>query len=55
MGTKFDIMKTHTFTIDESNWIDSKYRTIEWERRVDIIRWEHNYETKQYIITIKIK
>ena len=37
------------------DWKDSKYRTREWERRVDIAVWEHNYEKNEYYITINIK
>lgn len=48
-------MKTHTISVKEEDWSNSKYRTLEWERRVDIVRWEHNYENKIYNIEIKIK
>ena len=36
--------------VKEIDWKDSKYRTVEWERTVDIKRWEHDYELKQYVI-----
>ena len=48
-------MKTHTFEVKEADWKDSKYRTRDWERRVNITRWEHDYVAKMYYITIKIK
>lgn len=48
-------MKTHTFEIKEKDWFESKYRTIKWEERVNISRWEHDYEKKMYFITIQIK
>lgn len=36
--------------IEECDWNDSKYRTVEWERSVSIVRWEHNYEENIYTI-----
>ena len=36
--------------IAEKDWKDSKYRTVEWEQSVTIIKWTHDYEKKQYII-----
>lgn len=36
--------------IEEKDWKNSKYRTKEWEDSVEILKWEHNYETKKYII-----
>jgi hypothetical protein len=54
-GTKIDNMKTHRITIKESDWNDSKYKTKEWEIRVNIARWEHDYVNKVYHIDIKIK
>lgn len=36
--------------IKEADWADSKYQTKEWERTVDIKRWEHDYKLKQYVI-----
>lgn len=48
-------MKTHTFKIEEKDWSSSKYKTRDWEKRVDITRWEHDYIDKVYRITIKIK
>ena len=48
-------MKTHTIEVKEVNWKDSKYRTREWEKRVDIVKWEHDYVDKVYKITIRIK
>lgn len=54
-GYKNKMMKTHTIEVKEENWKDSKYRTREWERRVDITRWEHDFVNKIYKITIRIK
>lgn len=48
-------MKTHTFKIPESEWKNSKQRTRKWEKRVNIVKWIHDYENKMYFITIKIK
>jgi len=48
-------MKTHRIEVSEEDWKTSKYRTREWEKRVDIVRWEHDYENKVYKIDIKIK
>lgn len=48
-------MKTHIFKINESDWESSKYRTKDWEKRVNIVRWEHDYEKGVYLITIKTK
>lgn len=48
-------MKTHEITVKEKDWPKSKYKERDWEKRVDIIRWEHNYEEKVYKINIKIK
>ncbi len=39
--------------IAESEWDSSVYRTREWENTVEIIRWEHDYENKQYVIEFK--
>jgi hypothetical protein len=48
-------MKTHTFEIPEAEWAESKYRTREWEKRVKITRWEHDYVDKMYRISIQTK
>lgn len=48
-------MKTHTFEIKEEDYKNSKYSTSEWEKRVNITRWEHDYVDKMYRITIRIK
>tara|TARA_R110002050_G_scaffold34397_8_gene86862 strand:+ start:27979 stop:28125 length:147 start_codon:yes stop_codon:yes gene_type:complete len=48
-------MKTHVFTVKEENWSESKFRTKEWEKRVNIVRWEHDFVDKVYYITIRIK
>lgn len=37
--------------IKEEDWQESKYRTIQWEQSVEIVRWEHDYEKKTYTIT----
>jgi hypothetical protein len=37
-------MKTHTIEVKAEDWKDSKYRTREWEKRVDIARWEHHFD-----------
>jgi len=47
--------KTHDIIVKEEDWATSKYRTREWEKRVDIARWEHDYEKKIYTITINVK
>jgi len=41
--------------IKEEDWETSIYRTREWEGSVEIVRWEHDYENKQYIIDYKEK
>jgi len=41
--------------IKEEDWNNSIYRTREWEQSVEIIRWEHDYEKKQYVIDYKEK
>jgi len=41
--------------IKEEDWESSIYKTREWEQSVEIIRWEHDYENKQYIIDYKEK
>ena len=48
-------MKTHKIIVKGEDWDESKYRTREWERRVNIIKWTHDYENEEYIIEIKIK
>ncbi len=48
-------MDKKVITIKEEDWNDSEHRTREWEKSVEIVRWEHNYETKEYIITYKEK
>jgi hypothetical protein len=48
-------MNTHTFEIKERDWQASKFRTRGWEKRVNIVRWEHDYENEMYFITIKTK
>jgi hypothetical protein len=41
--------------IKEAAWEASIYRTREWEQSVEIIRWEHDYEKRQYVIDYKEK
>lgn len=41
--------------IKEEDWANSIYRTIEWENSVILLRWEHDYVNKQYIIDYKEK
>jgi hypothetical protein len=48
-------MKTHTFEIKEVDMKGSKYETPEWHKRVDVIKWEHDFEDAIYRITIRIK
>lgn len=48
-------MRTHTIIVSEEDWPTSKYRTREWEKRVNIIKWVHDYEQREYRITIGIK
>ena len=36
--------------VKECDWETSKYRTVEWEQSVEIVRWEHDYEKRQYVI-----
>lgn len=48
-------MKTHKITVKEEDWAESQYRTRKWEKRVNIVRWEHDYENKEYNIDIQIK
>ena len=48
-------MSNHTFVIKEKDWMSSKQRTIQWESRVNIIEWIHDYVKKEYRITIKTK
>ena len=45
--------KRNIITIKEEDFKDSKFNTKEWEQRVNIVQWEHNYVTKEYIITIE--
>ena len=42
-----------TIIIKEKDWEDSKYRTKEWEMKVVITYWEHNFEKGKYIIKYK--
>ena len=40
----------HKIVIKEADYKDSIYNTKEWNRSVKVITWEHNFETKEYII-----
>lgn len=48
-------MKTHTIEVTEVEMKGSKYETSEWHKRVDVVKWEHDFEDAMYFITIKIK
>lgn len=48
-------MKTHTFIVKEEDWKESKYRTREWEERVNIVKWTHDFVKGEYEIIIKTK
>ena len=37
--------------VPESEWVESKYRTREWEQSVEIRHWMHDYENGEYVIT----
>lgn len=41
--------------ISEEDYIKSEYITQKWEQSVVITNWEHDFETKQYIIKYKEK
>lgn len=45
-------MKKPNIIVKEEDWEGSKFRTQKWETRVNIINWEHNYEEKEYKITL---
>ena len=36
--------------IKEEDWKTSMYLTRAWEKTVEIVRWEHDYENKIYVI-----
>lgn len=48
-------MKTKRISIPEDKFENSKFETKEWESRVNIARWEHDFENKIYHIDIKVK
>ena len=48
-------MKTHRITVNEQDWKNSKYTTRNWEKRVNIVRWEHDFVDQEYRIDIEIK
>ena len=41
--------------ISEEDYNNSQYSTKEWEQSVTIVRWEHNFEEKNYTITFEEK
>ena len=45
----------HQVIIKESDWVNSKYRTKEWEQTVEIVRWEHDYIERIYTIDFNQK
>ena len=44
--------KKTIITVKEQDWETSKFRTKEWEARVNITRWEHDFEKQEYYITL---
>ena len=36
--------------ISEEDYKNSQYSTKEWEQSVTVVRWEHNFEEKNYTI-----
>ena len=44
--------KEHIITVKEWSFKRTKFCTKEWEQRVNIIRWEHDFEKKEYYITL---
>ena len=44
--------KQSIITVKEEDWKDSKFSTKEWQNRVNITCWEHDFEKKEYIITL---
>jgi len=48
-------MKTHKIVVKGEDWSESKYRTREWEKRVNIVKWTHDYVKNEYEIEIGIK
>jgi len=49
MGKK---KRENSITIKENDWETSKFKTKEWARRVNITRWEHDFEKEEYNITL---
>lgn len=41
--------------IKGEDWENSIYNTREWEKSVEIIRWEHDFVKKQYVIDYKVQ
>lgn len=48
-------MSIKTITVKEEDWETSRFKTKEWESRVNIVRWEHDFENGIYKIDIKVK
>ena len=44
--------KQNIITVKAEDWENSRFRTKEWGQRVNIIRWEHDFEKGEYYITI---
>ena len=45
----------HQIIITFKDWETTKYKGLEWEQSVEIVRWECNYEKKIYIIDFNSK
>ena len=41
--------------ISEEDYKNSQYSTKEWEQSVIVVKWEHDFEKKQYTIDYKEK
>lgn len=39
--------------ISEEDYLGSIYSTYSWEKSVEIVRYEHDFEKKQYVIDYK--
>ena len=44
--------KIETIIVKDSDWKNSKYRTREWEKSVNMKDWIHDYVKQEYIIRI---
>jgi hypothetical protein len=45
--------KKNIITVKEEGFKDSKFNTREWHQRVNIVHWEHDFEKKEYYITLE--